>query len=108
MRRTVLITLCCFALTALAQANSPAIGTLETQQYRVLIHLKESKPVYTVQDHQGNELARELPRDELFAAFPDLRSLVTGGVAKDASLERGQHSTDQRLNSDELPQSEDQ
>jgi len=66
-----------------------ALGTLETNEHRIIISMMDAHPVYTVYDRQGNLLERDLTRDQLFANFPDLERLVTEGVAKDASLERG-------------------
>lgn len=89
----VLLLLMTQAFSPVNAGDAKAVGTLETNSHRVLIGIKESKPVYTVQDLQGQVLARELSREELFSAFPNLKTLVKGGIAQDASLERGNNKT---------------
>ena len=88
----VVIMLLSYTNLARAQTAQP-VGTLETRQYRVVIAIKQAKPVYTVHDNQGQLLASELDREALFASFPELQTLVSSGVASDASLERGNHSS---------------
>ncbi len=88
----VFITILSISSALQAQPAQP-VGTLETQQYRVIIAIKQAKPVYTVLDKQGRELAQELDREALFAEFPGLQKLVLEGMASDASLERGKHTT---------------
>lgn len=73
-----------------AAAQSTAIGTLETNKHRVDIAIEDNRPVYSVYDRQGNLLAADLTRDQLFAKLPYLESVLDKGIAKDASLYRAE------------------
>lgn len=104
MQNRLIVALMLMATVMATKAQSPqeanAVGTLETNRHRVLISIQEAKPVYTVFDLQGNELGRDLSRDALFANFPELKSLISRGQAKDASLERGNSNTVKLLDPD--------
>jgi hypothetical protein len=73
-----------------AAAQSIPVGTLETNQHRVDIAFEGNRPVYSVYDRQGNLLAADLTRDQLFAKLPYLESVLDKGIATDASLYRAE------------------
>ncbi|MEM9015571.1 MAG: hypothetical protein AAGC68_01060 [Verrucomicrobiota bacterium] len=50
----------------------PPIGVLDTGDYLVTLHATPENPAYSVEDKEGNTLARNLSRDDFEAQFPDL------------------------------------
>ena len=65
----------------------PPVGVLDTGDYLVTLHSSPEGPLYTLDDKEGNTIARELSRTEFAAQFPELVEEI-GGLW--AGNERGQ------------------
>ena len=63
------------------------IGYIQTRDKTITIRSGSDGPLYTVKSIDGKVLAVDLPLDDLYAEFPDLKEIVENGLAgDDASL----------------------
>lgn len=50
----------------------PPVGILDTGDFLVTLHSTPESPVYSLEDKEGNLLARNLRRDEFARQFPEI------------------------------------
>ncbi|MDB9822292.1 hypothetical protein OAC89_01150 [Deltaproteobacteria bacterium] len=69
------------------RAHGPVIGHLKTRDKLITIRLGSDGPLYTVKSHDGKVIAMDLPADELYAQFPELKDMVERGIAGWATID---------------------
>ncbi len=57
--------------------SSPPVGVLQAADYRVTLHTGPEGPLYSIQDADGRQLAREIDADRMAAEFPRIHDEVT-------------------------------
>lgn len=50
----------------------PPVGILDAGDYRVTLHSTPESPVYSLEDREGNLLARQLSREDFANQFPEV------------------------------------
>lgn len=50
----------------------PPVGILDTGDYLVTLHSTPESPVYSLEDKEGNLVARNLSREDFAAQFPEV------------------------------------
>ena len=59
-----------------AEFVQPPIGVLDTGEFLVTMHSSPEGPRYTLENKDGDLLARELSRSEFIAQFPELKEEI--------------------------------
>ncbi|MDF1824725.1 MAG: hypothetical protein P1U68_08795 [Verrucomicrobiales bacterium] len=50
----------------------PPVGVLDTGNFKVTLHSTPESPVYSLEDKEGNLVARHLKREEFASQFPEV------------------------------------
>lgn len=50
----------------------PPVGILDAGDHRITLHSTPESPVYSIEDREGNLLARHLSREDFASQFPEL------------------------------------
>ena len=69
------------------ESNVPVIGHLKTRDKLITIRTGSDGPLYTVKSKDGTVLAVNLPAEDLYAMFPELKDLMERGIADWAGLD---------------------
>lgn len=56
----------------------PPVGILDTGSHLVTLHSTPENPVYTIEDKEGNLMARHLSREDFAAQFPEIFQEING------------------------------
>lgn len=86
LKYTIFVLISVVALSTTAGEKCPSIGTLETNEFRVLLHCDNGKSLYTVRLLSGAIVSKNLSKTEFATKFPQLNELIDSGVAIDAGL----------------------
>jgi len=79
-----LLALCLVSLTGCGGPTEekefvqPPVGVLDTGEFLVTLHSSPEGPRYTLENKEGNLVARELSRSDFIAQFPELKEEISG------------------------------
>ncbi len=84
------------------ESSGPIVSHLKTRDKLITIRAGSEGPMYTVKSEDETVLAADLPAEELYAKFPELKGAVERGIANWAGLDPQYRSVDDSIESIEI------